>query len=112
MALVESLVAEPPPLRMGEDGAIRVGDTRVSLDTVIGALKNGAAPEEICLKYPSLRIHDIYAAIAYYFWNEAEVEEYLARRRAEAEELRREIEQRFPREGVRERLLARRKPGS
>lgn len=106
MALLERLVTEPP-LRKGEDGMVRVGTRASPWTTVIGAFQNGAAPEEIRLKYPCLRIPDIYAAIVYYYWNEAEVEEYLARRCAEADELRREIEGRFPREGVRERLLER-----
>jgi uncharacterized protein (DUF433 family) len=108
MALLEELVAEPPPLRADADGTVRVGETRVSLDTVIGAFKNGAAPEAILLKYPSLRLPDIYAAIAYHYWNVAEVEQYLQRRVAEAAELRRELEAQFPPEGIRERLLARR----
>lgn len=44
--------AEAAPLREA-DGAIRVGQTRVSLEAVIGAFQEGAGPEEIVLRYPS-----------------------------------------------------------
>ena len=108
MALLEALVAQPPPLELDEDGVLRVGGTRVRLDTVIGAFHNGSSAEEILLKYPSLRLTDIYAVITYYLWHRAEVEAYLEERRRIAEEVRRENEARFPPQGVRDRLVARR----
>ena len=37
MALLEKFIAEPPPIQMDEDGVARIGGTRVTLDTVIGA---------------------------------------------------------------------------
>jgi hypothetical protein len=54
------------------------------------------------------QLTDIYAVITYYLWNRQEVEEYLAERQQVIEESHREIEERFPSQGVRERLLARR----
>jgi hypothetical protein len=44
MALVETLSAKPPPLRTDTDGVVRVGETRVTLDTVIGTFNNGCDP--------------------------------------------------------------------
>jgi uncharacterized protein (DUF433 family) len=108
MALVEVLVAKPPPFKMDKDGVFRVGGTRVTLDTVIGAFNNGCSPEEIALKYPSLGLTDIYAVITYYLWHQQEVEAYLEERRRQAEETQRLNEARFPPTGIRERLLARR----
>jgi uncharacterized protein (DUF433 family) len=108
MALLEALVAQPPPLQMDDDGVLRVGGTRVRLDTIIGAFHNGSSPGEILLKYPSLKLPDIYAVITYYLWHREEVEAYLEERRRVAEEVRQENEARFPPQGVRERLLARR----
>ena len=108
MKLPISFVAQPPPIQTDEDGVLRVGGTRVRLETVIDAFKSGSAAEEILLKYPSLRLTDIYAVITYYLWHSAEVEAYLEERRRIAEEVRRENEARFPPQGVRERLLARR----
>jgi uncharacterized protein (DUF433 family) len=108
MSVVTALVAQPPPLQADADGILRVGGTRVRLDSVITAFHNGCAPEEILLKYPSLRLADIYAVITYYLWHRETVDAYLAERRQRAEEVRRENEARFPPQGVRERLLARR----
>jgi uncharacterized protein (DUF433 family) len=108
MAIPADLAAQPPPMEMDEDGVVRVGGTRVRLDTIITAYNNGCGAEGILLKYPSLTLTDIYAVITYYLWNRPEVELYLARRQKEIEEAHREIEERFPSQGVRERLLARR----
>src|SRR2546430_1056088 len=110
MSRLCELVAQPAPLQTDEDGVIRVGGTRVRLDTVIGAFHNGCAAEEILLKYPSLNLTDIYAVITYYLWSREEVEGYLEERRRVEEAVRRENETRFPPAGVRERLLARRTP--
>jgi uncharacterized protein (DUF433 family) len=108
MTLTDTFVAAAPPLRVDEDGAVRVGKTRVTLDTVIGAFKEGATAEDILLRYPSLDRADIYGVIAYYLRHTQEVEDYLAQRRQEAEELRRKIEELCPPDDFRERLLARR----
>ena len=110
MTLMDALVAEPVPLKADQDGVLRVGGTRVTLDTIIGAFANGCSPEEILLKYPSLRLTDIYAVITYYLWHRAAVDAYLEERRRAGEESRLEADSRFPREGLRERLLARRPP--
>ena len=108
MSQLETLVAEPAPFQTDQDDVIRVGGTRVTLDTVIAAFKNGCAAEEIALKYPSLKLKDIYATITYYLWHQDDVDAYLTGRRQIVDETRRENEARFPPQGVRERLLARR----
>lgn len=106
--ITDVLVAQPAPCQTDADGVLRVAGTRVRLDTVIGAFNSGYAAEEIFLKYPSLNLTDIYAVIAYYLWHRTELDQYIQDRRAVAEQVRRENEQRFPPQGVRERLLARR----
>src|SRR5438094_981822 len=106
------LVEEPPPVRIDADGVARVGGTRVTLDTVIGAYQDGAAPEEIVLSYDSLELADVHAVIAYYLRNRQAVEAYLGRRQRDAEAVRRENEQRWPARDIRERLLARRSEAS
>ncbi len=110
MKLPISFVAQPPPIQADDDGVLRVGGTRVRLETIINAFRNGSAAEEILLKYPSLGLTDIYAIITYYLWSQEEVETYLEERRRVEEAVRRENERRFPSAGVRERLLARRPP--
>ena len=100
---------EAPPLYTAEDGAvIRVQGTRVSLDTVIGAFREGCSPEEIVERYPTLRLAAVYAVIAYFLQHQEGVEAYLAQRQRAAARLRERIEKRFPPDGVRERILNRR----
>ena len=98
---------EPVPLRLDQEGVIRVGGTRVTLDTVIAEYQKGSTPEQIAQDYSALQPADVYAAIAYFLRHRSEVEEYLERQRRLGDELQRELEERFPPEGVRERLEGR-----
>lgn len=103
-----SIQADPVPLKTDDDGAIRVGGTRVTLDIVIAEHQLGATPEQIVAAYDTLSLPDVYGAIEYYLRHKTEVDVYLDQRRQEAAELRRESESRYSRDGLRERLLARR----
>jgi uncharacterized protein (DUF433 family) len=103
-----ALKAEPPPIRADEDGVLRVGGTRVTLDTVVGAFNAGSTPEEIALQYDSLRLEDVYLVVGYYLRNQAEIDSYLAQRREEGDAMRAEADARLRWSEVRERLLARR----
>ena len=103
------IVTEPVPLKTDANGVVRVGTTRVTLDTVIGAFVDGATAEEITYQYPSLHLADVYAVIAYYLRRPSEVETYLQRRKQHAKSVRKQNEARFDPSGVRGRLLARRK---
>ena len=96
------------PLRRDAGGAWRVAATRVPLDTVVAALDAGATPEEICQRYPTLDLADVYAVLGYYLRHRPEVEAYLRQREQEAAEVRREVEARHDPHGLRDRLLARR----
>jgi len=87
---------------------MRVGDSRVTLDTLVTAFREGATPEEIAQQYPSLRLADVYAVVGYYLRHQSEVDGYLEERRQQVVEARRENEARFDPAGVRDRLLARR----
>ena len=44
---------ESIPIAEDVGGVIRVGGTRVTLETIIGAFKDGASAEEIACQYPS-----------------------------------------------------------
>ena len=103
-----AVVTDPIPLHMNRDGVILVGSTRVTLDTVVGAFTDGATPEEIVQQYPSLDLADIYAVLGYYLRHRPEVDLYLHRRQDQAQQIRQQNEARFPMQGIRERLLARR----
>lgn len=60
--------SDPAPLATGDDGVVRVGGTRVRLDTVIYAFNQGASAEEILQQYPALSLSDIDKTIQL-FWN-------------------------------------------
>ena len=101
--------AESPPLRQYEDGALRVGGTRVLLELVLRAFQDGATPEAIVQRYATLALRDVYATVAYYLRHPDEVEQYLTRRELQADEIRERIESQ-PGElsKIRARLLAQR----
>jgi uncharacterized protein (DUF433 family) len=103
------VAAEPAPLRVDADGVVRVGGTRVTLDTLVAAFKEGATAEAITEQYPPLDLGVVYTALGYYLRHRPEVEEYLQQRRQHAAQVRQENEARFSPVGVRDRLLARRK---
>jgi len=96
------------PLTVDAQGVLRVGNTRVTLDTVIAAFADGATAEEIVQQYPSLHLADIYSVIGYYLRHTPELDAYLQQRRAQQEAIRQQNEARFDPHGVRDRLLARR----
>jgi uncharacterized protein (DUF433 family) len=103
-----AVAAEPIPLAADADGVVRVGGTRVSLDTLVAAFRQGATAETIADQYPSLQLGDVYTVLGYYLRHQAEVNAYLDKRRQLATQVRQENEARFDPVGVRERLLARR----
>lgn len=107
--MVPTIHSDQSPLRLDEHSVLRVGDSQVLLDVVIGAYNNGAEPEAIARGYPSLQLADVHAAIAYYLRHSDEIDAYLSRRRQEAESLRREIEgKQTDRATLRAKLSARR----
>ena len=106
MSLMNS--TDSPPLAKDAEGVIRVGGTRVSLDSVVCAFLDGSTPEEIVQQYPSLELADTYAAVTYYLNHRKEVEAYLNERKTQREQIRSEVEARFDPQGIRDRLLSRR----
>jgi uncharacterized protein (DUF433 family) len=103
-----TLTAFTLPLTADQHGVVRVGKTRVTLDSVVGAFHDGATAEEIAQQYPSLALADVYAVLGYYLQRQVEVDEYLRQRQQQATRVRQENEARFAPAGIRERLLARR----
>ena len=106
-AEVLPLHADRPPLRVDEGGAVRVGNSRISLDLIVEQYENGMTPEDMVRAYDTLVLADVHAVIAYYLRHRDEVRVYLRRREEEAESLRAKIEAERPRIS-REELLARR----
>lgn len=80
------------PLRRDENGAIRIGDTRVLLEVVIGAHQRGDTPEQIVERYDGLTLEAVYAVIAYYLSHRAEVDAYIAEAEAQGAAIREAFE--------------------
>ncbi len=96
------LEPEAPPVRM-DGGTMRVGKSRVSINSVIYHFKQGETPERIVELFPTLTLSDTYAAIGYYLKHTEEIEQYFQEYEKEAERLRKEIE---ARQGTNEALVA------
>src|SRR2546428_13531978 len=91
------LDSEAPPLRVDEGGAVRVGNSRISLDLIVEQYENGMTPEDMVRAYDTLVLADVHAVIAYYLRHRDEVRTYLKRREVEAETLRAKIKAERPR---------------
>ncbi|MBI5669498.1 MAG: DUF433 domain-containing protein [Chloroflexi bacterium] len=100
---------ETVPIALSAEGVIRVGGTRVTLDTIVHAFNRGMSAEEIVIAYPAVSLADVYDVIAYYLRHQDEVAAYIREREKRAETVRRAVEARHPEmAGIRARLLARR----
>jgi uncharacterized protein (DUF433 family) len=101
----------PAPITKDEDGVLRVAGTRVTLDSIVAAFDLGATPEEIVQRYPSVDLASAYVVIAYVLRHRESVDLYLTGRSNAASDVQAEVEARFPPDGLRARLLARRPAG-
>jgi uncharacterized protein (DUF433 family) len=79
-----------------EEGAFRVGGTRVSLDSVVYAFLEGQTPETIVQWFPALSLEQVYGAITYYLAHRAKIDTYLREGELQAERLREDIRRSDP----------------
>jgi uncharacterized protein (DUF433 family) len=95
------------PLREDPPGVFRVGNSRVSLESVLHAHQQGESPQGIVEMYPALELGDVFTVIGYYLAHRAEVDAYLLHCDDEAAALRKRIEASQPPGPTKEELLAR-----
>jgi hypothetical protein len=81
-----------------------VGGTRVTLDVIVHSFDAGASPEEIVQSFPTLRLADVFATIAFVLRHRSEVDASLTEQRVEADSIRQRIEDRYPTAELRRRL--------
>lgn len=74
---------------------IRIQGTRIGLEDVVYAFRQGWTPDDIAAHYRSLTLEQVYAVLAYYLRNRAQVDDYVARLEAWQTERRRESSQNF-----------------
>ncbi len=94
------------PLTAGQDGALFVTGTRVSLHSVVCLFEGGASAEEIAHEFDSLDLPDVYAIIAYYLRNKTVLDAKLADEEKRSEEAAVAFERAIPNH-LREKLLRR-----
>ena len=104
-----TLAATPEPVPLAEDahGTVRIGGTRVTLETVVAAFDRGESAEEIREQYPALSLGDIYAVLTYLVRHPRDVAEYIAATEQQAAEVRARLDAAGTNEGLRARLRAR-----
>ena len=99
-----ALATDPTPIRIDSDGAVRVGETRVRLESIVYRHRQGDTPEEIHECFPTVPLPDIYGVVAYYLRHKEEIDAYIAQGEAEADRIQAMIEAKYPTRELRERL--------
>lgn len=92
------------PLRPDPHGVVRVGGTRMTLESVLHAYLDGESAEGIAERFPALYLADVHATIAWFLRHRTDAEAYLAAAHAEAAAQSASPDA----AGLRARLLARR----
>ena len=67
------------------NGAYRVAGSRVSLDSIVYSFWKGESPETIAQSFPTLKLEQVYGAIAFYLANQEEIDEYIKQGEADYE---------------------------
>ncbi len=85
----------PIPVPLLDDGAggLRVGETRVSLESVLAVRAQGGTAEDIVQAFDTLPLADVHAVLAWALLHPEEIAEYQARREKEAAAIRSRAEQ-------------------
>lgn len=78
------------------EGVYRVGNTRVSLESVVYSFRGGEPPESIQRSFPSLTLEQVYGAIAYYLAHVDEIDQYLIEGEKEFDKLQRASRDKYP----------------
>jgi uncharacterized protein (DUF433 family) len=66
-------------VRLDEHGVMRIGNSRVMLDSIVAGFEQGHSPETLQQQYPALSLEEVYGAITYYLAHTDEVHAYLKR---------------------------------
>lgn len=95
------------PTRTDGDGVVRVGESRVSLASIVADFHRGSTPEQIVQNFDGVSLEDVYVVVAYYLQNQVAIDSLLETESTEDNRIQQETAARFPQSGIRERLLQR-----
>jgi len=60
------------------EGVYRIGNTRVSLDSLVYLFREGMSAESMVESYPALTLEQVHGALAFYLANQKVIDVYLA----------------------------------
>jgi uncharacterized protein (DUF433 family) len=72
------------------EGVYYIQGTRISLDSIVYAFREGCSPETIREDFEGLMLARVYGAIAFYLDHQAEIDAYLLHRKEQWVELERQ----------------------
>jgi len=75
------------------EAVYQVGDTRVSLDSLVYLFREGMSAESMVEKYPAWTLEQVHGALAFYLANQTEIDAYLADGQRAAESLHKQSRQ-------------------
>jgi uncharacterized protein (DUF433 family) len=75
------------------EGAYRIVDTRVSLDSLVYLFREGMSAESMVESYPALTLEQVHGALAFYLGNQREIDAYLTEGQRAAESQHRQSRQ-------------------
>ena len=78
------------------DGGYWVTGTRVSLDSLVYAFREGQTAESLAQSFPVLTLEQVYGAIAYYLAHREGIDAYLVEQEAKLTKLQQDLRQRDP----------------
>lgn len=70
------------------EGCFFVAGTRVSLDSIVHAFREGESPETILQNFDTLNLAQVYGAITFYLENQPSIDAYLLRQQQLVDEMR------------------------
>ncbi|MBZ8183231.1 DUF433 domain-containing protein [Oscillatoria salina] len=73
-------------------GRPRIAGRRLSVQQIAVLTKQGLTPPEIVREYENLTLAEVHAALAYYYANQEQIEQYLAEEKAQYEQMLAEYE--------------------
>jgi uncharacterized protein (DUF433 family) len=76
--------------------AYRISNTRISLDSIVYAYRNGQTAESIAQSFAGLSLEQVHGALAFYLAHQAEIDSYLNAAESEFDALRDESRRRDP----------------
>ena len=71
------------------EGVYYIAGTRISLDSIVYAFREGSSPETIRQDFEGLTLAHVYGAIAFYLDHQADIDAYLLQRKEQWDELER-----------------------